>query len=80
MSRRGHKTGIITSYLHTWLLKTDRAGCVWVSAPIAYDAEGSTTKASVTEVRCCGVQVLAGLAGRLQCGPGLSNWSIGDDR
>lgn len=51
MSRRGHKTGIISSYHYTWLLKTDGEGCVWISDPVRYDSEGTDTRASVTEVR-----------------------------
>lgn len=51
MSRRGHKTGNITTYKHTWLLKTDGRGCVWMSDPIPCHTEGSDSRASVTEVR-----------------------------
>ncbi len=51
MSRRGHKTGTITSYKHTWLLKTDGEGCVWISDAIPCHTKGSDSRASVTEVR-----------------------------
>lgn len=51
MSRGGHKTGTITTYNHTWLLKTDGRGCIWISDPIPYHTEGSDSRASVTEVR-----------------------------
>ena len=53
MSRRGHKTGTITTYNHTWLPKTDGWGCVWISDAIPYHTEGSDSRASVTEVRHC---------------------------
>ena len=51
MSRRGHKTGTISNYVHTWLLKTDGKGRVWLSDPIPYDAIGTDSSTSVTEVR-----------------------------
>lgn len=51
MSRRGHATGIITTYEYTWLLKTDKAGTVWVSDPIHCSNAGDSKRASVTEAR-----------------------------
>ena len=51
MSRRGHKTGVMSSYNITWLLKTDGKGCVWISDPVAYDCPGTQDIASATEVR-----------------------------
>ncbi|KAL3155542.1 hypothetical protein ABBQ38_011094 [Trebouxia sp. C0009 RCD-2024] len=50
MSRRGHATGIITTYEYTWLLKTDKAGTVWVSDAIHCSNGGNSKHASVTEV------------------------------
>ena len=58
MSRRGHKTGIISNYDNTWLLKTNGEGCVWISDPISYDTEGTDIRASVTEVRQCKARYL----------------------
>ena len=51
MSRRGHETGIISTYFHTWLLKTDKKGCVLITPAVRHDQEGMSTKVSVTEVR-----------------------------
>lgn len=50
MARRGHKTGIISTYDHTWLLQTDGLGCVWISEAIPKDRQGDDKCASVTEV------------------------------
>ncbi len=50
MSRRGHTTGIISTYYNTWLLKTDRKGTLWVTDAIPFDATGTDTEPSVTEV------------------------------
>ena len=50
MSRRGHKTGIISTYHHTWLLKTDGRGKVWISDAIPRERQGDAGLASVTEV------------------------------
>ena len=51
MSRRGLRTGIITTYLHTWLLQTDGLGNLKISPAIRHDTLGTPTTASVTEVR-----------------------------
>ena len=51
MSRRGHATGIITTYEYTWLLKTDKAGTVWISDAIHFSNGGNSKHASVTEAR-----------------------------
>ena len=51
MSRRGLRTGIITTYLHTWLLQTDGLGHLKISPAIRHDTLGTPTTASVTEVR-----------------------------
>lgn len=51
MSRRGHATGIITTYEYTWLLKTDKAGSVWVSDAIHFSKGGNGKDASVTQAR-----------------------------
>ena len=50
MARRGHKTGIISTYHDTWLLRTDGQGCVWISEAIPRDRQGNDRLASVTEV------------------------------
>ncbi|KAK9805493.1 hypothetical protein WJX72_001306 [[Myrmecia] bisecta] len=50
MARRGHKTGIISTYHHTWLLRTDGLGRVWISNAIPKERRGDATHASVTEV------------------------------
>lgn len=51
MSRRGHATGIITTYEYTWVLKTDKAGTVWVSDAIPFSNGGNCKHPSVTEAR-----------------------------
>lgn len=51
MSRRGHETGIISTYFHTWLLKTDKKGCVLITPAVRHDQVGTSTKVSATEVR-----------------------------
>ena len=51
MSRHGHATGIITTYEYTWLLKTDKAGTVWISDAIHFSNGGNSKHASVTEAR-----------------------------
>ena len=51
MSRRGHGTGTICTYSHTWLLKTDKKGLVQITPAIRHDQKGTSTKVSVTEVR-----------------------------
>ena len=50
MSRRGHLYGMISTYHHSWFLKTDGKGVLWISAAIAADMQGSAQKVSVTEV------------------------------
>lgn len=50
MARRGHETGIISTYEYTWLLKTNRSGQVWVSDAIHFARQGDASCASVTEV------------------------------
>ena len=51
MSLRGHLTGIISVYTHTWLLETDKKGLVRVTPAIKHDQKGTSTKVSVLEVR-----------------------------
>ena len=51
MSRSGHVTGTISTYFHTWLLKTDKKGVVKVTPAIRHDQKGTRTEVSVTEVR-----------------------------
>ena len=51
MSRRGHKTGIISTYFHTWLLNTDKKGCVFITPAVSHAKKGTSTRVSVTEVR-----------------------------
>ena len=51
MARRGLRTGIITTYLHTWLLQTDGLGHLKISPAIRHDTLGTPTTASVTEVK-----------------------------
>ena len=50
MSRRGHGTGIISTYIHTWLLKIDKKGCVLIMPAVSYDQVGTSTKVFATEV------------------------------
>ncbi len=50
MSRRGLKTGIISTYEYTWLVKTNRRGDVWISDAIHFTSQGDESHASVTEV------------------------------
>ncbi len=51
MARRGHRTGIISTYHHTWLLKTDGLDQVWISDAVPKERQGDASHASVTEVR-----------------------------
>ena len=50
MARRGHHTGIISTYEYTWLLDTNRNGDVRVSDAIHSARKGDDSCASVTEV------------------------------
>ena len=51
MSRRGHQTGIISTYFHTWLLSRAGEGCLKISSAIRHDTMGTPTTVTVTEVR-----------------------------
>ena len=51
MSGRGHKTGIISTYFHTWLLLSVGEGCLKISPAIRHDTTGNPTTVSATEVR-----------------------------
>lgn len=53
MSRRGHLYGMISTYHHSWFLKADGRGALWISDAIAavppdFDFEGGV---SVVEVK-----------------------------
>ena len=50
MARRGHKSGIISTYEYTWLLETDGSGLVRVSDAIHCARQGDGSCASVAEV------------------------------
>lgn len=50
MSRRGHLYGMVSTYQHSWFLKTDGKGVVWISNATGADARGDATHVSVTEV------------------------------
>ena len=50
MARRGHNTGMISTYEYTWLLDTNRSGDVRVSDAIHSARQGDDSCASVTEV------------------------------
>lgn len=50
MARRGHSTGVISTYAYSWGLWTDRKGLLRITAAIPHSQEGSETKVSVTEV------------------------------
>ena len=50
MARRRHKTGIISTYEYTWLLKADEGGVMKVSDAIHCSRQGDGHCASVTEV------------------------------
>ena len=51
MSRRGHLYGMISTYHHSWFLKADGKGTLWVSDAVGADAFGDAEHVSVTEVR-----------------------------
>lgn len=50
MSRRGHLDGMISTYHHSWFLRSDGKGGLWISDAVGYDAPGGAEKVSVTEV------------------------------
>lgn len=50
MSRRGHLYGMISTYHHSWFLKSDGKGTLWVSDAVGAHAQGDTEDVSVTEV------------------------------
>ncbi|KAL3152890.1 hypothetical protein ABBQ38_012197 [Trebouxia sp. C0009 RCD-2024] len=49
MSRRGHLYGMISTYHHSWFLKTDGLGNLLVSDAVGADARGDAEHVSVTE-------------------------------
>lgn len=55
MSRRGLLYGMISTYHHSWFLRTDGVGNVWISAAVGADARGDAEHVSVTEV--CSVDI-----------------------
>lgn len=55
MSRRGHLYGMISTYHHSWFLKTDGLGNLLVSDAVGADARGDAEHVSVTEV--CSVDI-----------------------
>ena len=50
MAGRGHAFGLISTYLTTWVLKTNGEGQLWISAGIPHSAVGSDKQVSVTQV------------------------------
>lgn len=50
MARRGHKTGSISTYEYTWLLKTNGRGVVQVSDAIPSARQGDESCALAIEV------------------------------
>lgn len=50
MASCGHLVGAISNYVYFWLLRTDGTGNFYISDAIRYDAEGSDSVVSVTEV------------------------------
>lgn len=50
MSRRGHLYGMISTYHHSWFLKTDGLGNLLISDAVGADACGDAEHVSVTEV------------------------------
>ncbi len=50
MSRRGHLYGMVSTYHHSWFLKTDGRGNLWISDAVGADARGDAGHVSVTEV------------------------------
>lgn len=51
MSRRGHLHGMVSSYHHSWFLKSDVKGNLWVSDAVGAESCGDARHVSVTEVR-----------------------------
>ena len=50
MSRRGHLYGMISTYHHSWFLRSDGKGGLWISDAVGADARGGAEHVSVTEV------------------------------
>lgn len=65
MSRRGHLYGMVSTYHHSWFLKTDGKGNVWISNAVGADARGDAGHVSVTEV--CGLDFLHYSSGGVLC-------------
>lgn len=81
MARRGHKTGVIRTYEHTWLLKADEGGVVKVSIAIHFSSQGDGNRASVTEVGklATSAQMVAGLLSMIMlpaCSPSTRHWLL----
>ena len=51
MSGRGHRTGLISTCFHTWLLLRVGDGCLKISPAIRHDTTGNPTTVSATEGR-----------------------------
>ena len=64
MARRGHRSGMISTYHHAWLLRTDPAqpGYIWISDAIASENRGNHQTVTVTQVSFCIVPYNIGLA------------------
>ena len=50
MAARGHVAGGVSTFYHTWAVQVDENGEIKISEPIRYDAAGTNTTVSVTEV------------------------------
>lgn len=50
MSRRGQLYGMISTYHHSWFLKTDGRGNLWISDAVGANVYGGAEHVSVTEV------------------------------
>ena len=51
MAARGHKVGIISTYLHTWILEWNvQTEILSISDPLSYDSKASDTSISVVQV------------------------------
>ena len=81
MARRGHKTGVIRTYKHTWLLKADEGDVVKVSIAIHFLSQRGGNRASVTEIGklATTARMVAGLLSMimlLACSPSTHHWLL----
>ena len=65
MARRGHLYGMVSTYNHSWFLKADGRGNLWISRAVSAVERGNVEHISVTEV--CQLDSFPQVTCKLRC-------------